>query len=126
LVKRYLDERGSALLRAAMTDTRRWAMSRVGYAETSRPISVASGSASEPLRRFTEDWRCFHIVDVDQPLIEHTARLAEQERLGALDALHLASALSIPSSEIVFATWDRALHVAAASHGLRVFPERIG
>lgn len=103
-----------------MREARRWAMVRIGYAETRRPISVASGGAAAPLRRFEAEWQRIHVVEIDQPLVERTALIAEEERLGALDALHLAAALSISPRGVVFATSDRELHAAAQRRGLEV------
>jgi len=42
--------------------------------------------------------------------------------LRALDALHLASALSLDAEDVIFATWDARLHRAAREHGLRTLP----
>ncbi len=39
-----------------------------------------------------------------------------------LDALHLAAALVLPPSGLVFATWDRRLHAAAGAEGLELLP----
>jgi len=100
-------------------------MVRIGYAETRRPISVASGGAKAPLRRFEDEWRRIEVVEIDQPMVERTAVLAEEERLGALDALHLAAALSVSTPRLIFATWDRELHGAALRHRLEVLPARI-
>ena len=51
--------------------------------------------------------------------------LADRHGLGALDAIHLASALSIatPDDRPTFVTFDRRLREAALAEGLTVLPE---
>jgi predicted nucleic acid-binding protein len=45
--------------------------------------------------------------------------------LRSLDALHLAAALTLATSELTFATWDARLHRAAREHGLRTLPAKL-
>lgn len=65
----------------------------------------------------------FRIVEVDEQLAERAARLALQNQLRSLDALHLAAALLLPSDGLLLATWHRRLHAAARAHQLVVLPE---
>lgn len=62
------------------------------------------------------------VVEIDERLVEHAAELALDLELRSLDALHLAAALLLPSDGLVFATWDRRLHMAAGTSGLEVLP----
>ena len=63
--------------------------------------------------------------DVDDSVVTEAGRLAEQHALTALDALHLASALSLrePGEDVAFVTFDRRLREAALAEGLTVLPE---
>jgi uncharacterized protein len=120
LVKRYLDEEGSAAVLAAMVPEAKWSMCRVGYVETAR--AVALGGESADIERLRCDWSLIDVIEIGKGLAEHAAGLASSTGLGALDALHLAAALTLPRDELTFATWDTRLHRAAREHGLRTLP----
>lgn len=77
---------------------------------------------------FAADYVSFYNLEVEEPIRRNAFQLARNHRavaLGALDLLHLASALytrdSRRSEPVVFATSDAALHTAAAAEGLRTF-----
>jgi uncharacterized protein len=120
LVKRYLDEEGSAAVLVAMAPEAKWSMCRVGYAETAR--AVALGGEPAGVERLRREWSLFDIVEISQSLVEHAADLAVSTGLRALDAMHLAAALTLPPAELTFATWDARLHRAARARGLRTLP----
>jgi predicted nucleic acid-binding protein len=58
-----------------------------------------------------------HIVAIDEPLARHAGDLATQHALRGYDAVHLACALQLHGSDILLATWDNALNVAALATG---------
>jgi len=120
LVKRYVKEQGSDLVRDAMSTMAGWAMCRVGFVETVG--AVARGGEREDVERTKSDWIGFQVIEVDRSLAEHAAELAVEHGLRALDAMHLAAALSFPSAELTFATWDARLHRAARAEGLGTLP----
>ncbi|MGH3264170.1 MAG: type II toxin-antitoxin system VapC family toxin [Trebonia sp.] len=123
LVKRYVAEPDSELVRAAMQADDGWFACRIAFVETVRAVGLAAGEgATQPLR---EEWPSFGVVEVDQELVEHAAQLALDDGLRSLDALHLAAALLLATDELVLATWDRRLHAAAQSHQLSTLPERL-
>jgi len=72
-----------------------------------------------------EEWASFGVIEIDQQLVEDAAELAIELQLRSLDALHLASALVLPREDLVFATWERRLHVAAKASGLEVMPQTL-
>ena len=123
LVKRYVAEKGSEPLIAAMATAAGWAICRIGYLETARAVGLAAGKGA--VRRFEADWPSFEVVEVDASLVEHATELAFTDELRSLDALHLAAALLIASDELTVATWDARLHRAARRQGLAVFPEEL-
>lgn len=101
-----------------------WFMCRPGFVETVRAVGLAAGEhAIRPVR---EEWPAFGVVEVDQPLVEHAARLTLDRDLTSLDSLHLAAALALPGDDLVFATWDRRLYTAAGEEGLELLPRTLG
>ena len=100
-----------------------WFICRVGFVETVRAVGLSAGRAAAKTVR--EEWPMFAVIEVDQRLVEEAAALAIDQKLRSLDALHLAAALVLPHDDLLFATWDRRLHVAAGSEGLDVLPERL-
>jgi uncharacterized protein len=124
LVKRYVDEIGSDVVGMAIRRADTCSICRVGYVETMR--AVARGGGPDDLTRVNRDWMGFHIVEVDRSVTETAAHLGVETGLRALDALHLAAALSLSGAETVFATWDTRLHRAAQAHGLRTLPVALG
>ncbi len=120
LVKRYVEEAGSDAVLDAMDPAFDWVMCRVGYVETAG--AVARGGGVGDLDRFRRDWSLIDVVEISQSLVERAASLAVSSGLRALDALHLAAALSVLGGDVLFATWDVRLHRAAREHGLRTLP----
>jgi uncharacterized protein len=123
LVKRYVAESDSEPVRDAMERADDWYICRIGFVETLRAVGLAAGTRATKVVK--EEWPAFGIVEVDQPLVEHAAKLALNRDLRSLDSLHLAAALVLPGEELVFATWDRRLHTAARAEGLLLIPETL-
>jgi predicted nucleic acid-binding protein len=124
LVKRYVEEDGSDAVVEAMNGEDTWAMCRIGFIETIR--AVARGGEPEDVERAKSDWMIgCDVVELDQGLAEHAAQLALASGLRALDALHLAAALSLSVEYLTFATWDVRLHRAALERGLRTLPAEL-
>jgi predicted nucleic acid-binding protein len=61
----------------------------------------------------------FHLVEVTRPILERAAWLGAA-RLRALDAIHLATALSLGVPDLRFVCYDERLADAAREAGLRV------
>lgn len=130
IVKLYVDEDGSPLVRSAVQAAEVVATSRVAYAETRAALAAASrqGRIAEAERAvaaaaFRADWRSFCVVHVTQELVELAADLAEEKALRGFDAIHLASAVFLlqRTGQVVrFLAWDRRLNQAAAEMGLQV------
>ena len=106
-----------------MTDVEAWYICRVGFVETVRAVGLAAGARAT--KAVKDEWSSFGVVEVDQALVEHAAELALTRDLGSLDSLHLAAALVLPGEDLLFATWDRRLHVAAGGEGLNLLPDRL-
>lgn len=123
MVKRYVAEPGSELVRDAMQDAEAWTSCRIGFVETVRAVAIASGAAVA--ERVRDEWTRFDVIELDQRLCEQAADLSLEHRLRAPDALHLASALVVSAAEPMVATWDRRLHAAALAEGLPTLPESL-
>lgn len=123
LVKRYVDEEGSGVVRQAMDRARVLSTCRLCFVETVRAVGLSAGQRG--VKRVEGEWRWFDVVDVDQALAERAAALALSHRLRALDALHLAAALSLPAGDLTFVTWDARLHSAARGEGLETLPAEL-
>ena len=67
----------------------------------------------------------FDVIEVAGRLAEEAAELAIDRELRSLDALHLAAALTLPTEDLLLATWDRRLHAAAGAEGLGLVPETL-
>jgi uncharacterized protein len=120
LVKRYVEEKGSETVLDAMTPESTWSVCRIGYVETVRAVGL--GGAPSDVARVRREWSLFDVVEISQRLAELAAQVALSTGLRALDALHLASALSLDAEDVIFVTWDARLHRAAREHGLRTLP----
>jgi predicted nucleic acid-binding protein len=108
-----------------MDEADAWFVCRVGYVETVRAVGLVAGAtAAEAVK---EEWSSFGVVEIDQRLVERAASLAieSEGQLRSLDALHLAAGLLLPRDGLVFATWDRRLHAAAAVNQLALLPEML-
>jgi len=123
LVKRYVEEAGSDLVRQVMDAADAWFICRIAFVEVIRAVGITAGHAAA--RAVREEWGAFGVVEVDQALVERAAELALTRDLRSLDALHLAAALTLPPDDLVLATWDRRLHEAAREEGLSVTPEAL-
>jgi uncharacterized protein len=123
LVKRYVAEPGSEMVRAAMAQADAWFMCRIGFVETYRATGVAAGE--RVAQRFAAEWPAFGRVEVDAALTDQAAALALRHGLRTLDALHLAAALVLPRDDLVLAVWDERLRRAAREHDLRLLPESV-
>ena len=75
-------------------------------------------------RRAELDWRWEEVepVALDDDLLRLAGRVADDEGLRALDAIHLATALYLGVARTVFVTWDCRLAAAATRLGLAVAP----
>ncbi|WP_028279372.1 type II toxin-antitoxin system VapC family toxin [Arthrobacter sp. H5] len=62
------------------------------------------------------------IIGLDSELAHSAGELAELQGLRGYDAVHLASALSVDSQLLLFATWDRDLGNGAVAAGCSVSP----
>ncbi len=126
LVKLYLDEVGSAVVREWVEEAEAVATSRVAYPEALSAFArrwnrgdLTDEEMSLARESFAGDWPIF----IHLPLHERRAGgLVVAHLLRGFDAVHLAAAQELaerfPAEEIVFSTFDGPLLRAARSEGL--------
>lgn len=123
LVKRYVAEPGSDVLRRAVDAAEARFMSRVGFVEVL--AAIGRGQSPDAVDAFRSEWAAVNVVEVDEAVAERAAALALADGIRTLDALHLASALSLASPALRLATWDRRLHAGAQARGVATLPETL-
>ena len=135
LVKRYVDEIGSADVVALTNGAAAVATALVTRAEIAAAFARAvrvgvldDVGGRRAQRRFSREWPDFMRVPVTEALVARAEALAWAHGLRGYDAVQLASALTWQEAlgrEIVLATFDRQLWEAAPQAGLRAWPERL-
>ena len=129
LVKLFLQETGSDEAAALWDGAEIVLTSQVADPEVQAALAAAHRSHrldAESHRRAKRDWgqhrAALRIVDLDAELASRAGELAEQHALGALDAIHLASAVLFADTPLIMATWDARLLRAAQSLRIPTLP----
>jgi predicted nucleic acid-binding protein len=96
----------------------------LGYLEVRGVIArrLQSGDARYARRVLDQRWLEVETIDVNDSLVSSASDVVDTHRLRAFDALHLAAALELDASDLVVATWDTELAVAARAEGLATAP----
>jgi uncharacterized protein len=126
LVKLYVDEDGSDIVREWVDDAEAVATSRVAYPETLSALArrwnrgdLTDEEMGLARESFAGDWPVFLLLPVQE---RRAGGLVIEHLLRGFDAVHLAAAQELferfPSEEVVFSTFDGALLKAARSEGL--------
>jgi predicted nucleic acid-binding protein len=117
LVKLAAVEPESAALTAFVADWRDRITSRIAAVEVAR--AVRRVAVPELVERATDLFDAIAIVELT-PEIARFAGMLDPTTLRSLDAIHVASALSLGSDTGPFVTYDARLGEAAATAGLDV------
>ncbi len=127
-VKLYASESGSAETRRAVAQAEQIASSLLAYAETRAALArkyrmrqIDASGFERSKADFESDWRGFIKMPADPETVRRAGDFAEQFRLRAYDAIHLATADRLyreTRSLVVFACFDRVLNRAALTLGL--------
>lgn len=132
MVKLLIGEDGSAVVGQLWARTTDPYASIVAYPELRGSIArglrggrIAPGDYPTARMELERLWQTVIEIAFNAGLARSAGTLAEKHGLGALDAIHLASALSIatPDDRPTFVTFDRRLAEAALAEGLAVLPE---
>ena len=128
LVKLYVEEEGSGLVRDSVERARFVSTSALAYVEARAAFARRRGErrlSRTAHRRLVEtldgDWPRYMLLDVTEAVIREAGRLTDLHGLRAYDAIHLASAGVVRDrfpEETVFASWDARLDAAASREGL--------
>ena len=123
LVKLYVEEEGSALIRKLVERAELVATSVVAYAEARAALArqrreggLTSAGYDRTKNDFERDWPRYLTIEVSEAVYRSAGDLAEKHHLRGFDSLHLASYLSLyrdGARQIRFSAFDEALNRAA-------------
>ena len=128
LIKRFVAEKGSALIHAIVTQTGSVATAKIAYVEVYAGLArkhreghLSDRQYSLSCRQFESDWRAYLRVDLRDEILLIARDLIQRHPLRGFDAIHLASALNLKSAlgeDITFAAADERLLRAAEAERL--------
>lgn len=134
LVKLYVDEEGSPLVRDHVGRASVVATSAIAYVEARAALArrrherwLSPSEHRRIVRALDRDWEHYLLLTVTDALIREAASLTETHHLRAYDAIHLASAAVVKvrlSETVVFASWDANLETVARREGFESLPTR--
>ncbi len=134
LVKLYVQEQGSEMVRKLVDETSVVATSKVAYAEARAALArgLRDGCIEEKDHRqaataLQNDWPKYLPIEVSEPLVLLAGELGEKYHLRGFDAIHLASAVNLKSQvkkRIVAACFDDRLWEALHAVDIKVLPEK--
>lgn len=128
LLKLYIAEPGSEVLKARVLEVDAVAVCRIAWAEAHAALSRRAREVPED-EAVTEaakaalaaDWPRFVVLEIDQPLVERAGEYADTFALRGYDSIQLAAAFEtgrISQSPIFFACFDARLNRAAKLLGM--------
>ena len=130
LVKVYVEEPKSAVVRENVKQAERLATSRIAYVEARaafarkrREQGLSRADYRTLVNDLDQDWLDYFIVDVSEGVVQAAGNLAEHYALRGADAIHLASAVMLAKQageSITFHCFDRHLIDAARKEELQV------
>jgi predicted nucleic acid-binding protein len=131
-VKLLIEEAGSDLAAELWDGSDAAVASRLAYPEVRAALAAAARNhdlASPDLDTAEQAWDSYWAatrpVELTPAVEQHAGQLARSQALRGADAVHLASALAIRDTDLVFAVWDRRLRTGAQAAGLRVAPAHL-
>ena len=123
LVKLYVEEEGSPLVRDLVESAELVATSVIAYAEARAALArqrreggLTNAGYGRAKNDFELDWPRYLSVEVSEAVYRSAGDLAEKHHLRGFDSLHLASDLSLhrdSAKEVRFSAFDAALNRAA-------------
>jgi len=133
LVKRYIDEDGTAEVNALITEADFNVTNLISRAEVAAAIMRASRmemihrkDAMDALEKFSSEWGSFQRLPVNEATIVETENLVTNYDLRGYDAVHLAAAKlwqEATGEPVTLATFDHKLYEAALKVELKTWPE---
>jgi predicted nucleic acid-binding protein len=130
LIKRFVHEKGSPVMRNLMSRPVPFASATIAYAEVYSGLTRRHREGSLPTPHYTSacaqfehDWPAFLHVELQEEVLRLARDLIKRHALRSFDAIHLASALSLQvglSEAITMVAADERLLQAAAAEQLGV------
>lgn len=129
LIKRYVRESGSAVVKRLFSKKARIFTSRLTYAEAHatfhrlhRDGYIDKSGLTGLSRQFESDWKKMHVIDVTATVTGRIPDLLHQATLRGADAVQLSSAAGLKTAGFnpVFVCADVRLLTAAKTVGLRI------
>lgn len=128
LIKRFVAEKGSALVQRVMANESPVATATVAYAEIyagltrkNREGHLSRTEYALACRQFERDWPAYIRVELRDEILQLARELIQRHPLRGFDAIHLASALSLKTGlggDMTFAVADERLLRAASAEEL--------
>jgi predicted nucleic acid-binding protein len=132
LVKLLISENGSDLVDEVWDGCDSALSSRLAYPEVCAALAaakrnnlVSNSACSEAEEAWELYWSAMRPVELSADVAKTAGSLARESMLRGADSIHLASALAVGLDELIVAVWDRQLHTASLSAGLRVVPSSL-
>ena len=137
LVKLYVCEEGTDLVRQQVNEASIIATSKVAYPETRaalarglREETLALAAYKEAVMNFIADWTSYFVLELTDAVIYKAGELADQYKLRGFDSIHMASVLTLAGvlaqegskENINVGCWDKGLAEALKASGFKVFP----
>jgi len=130
MVKLYVEEAGSAIVRDVTQKAAVIATSKIAYAEARAAFARKQrddGFSITALKKIVEDlnrdWESYFIIEVTDGIIRSAGDIAEKYLLRGFDSIHLASAVNLKGKimgEVFFSSTDSKLNRAAGKEGIKV------
>ena len=128
LLKLYIAEADSDMVKARVTEAEAVAVCRVAWAEAhaalsrrAREVPGDTAVIEQAKAALVQDWPRFVVMEVDQALVERAGDYADTFALRGYDSIQLAAAFEtgrIAQSPICFACFDARLNKAAIVLGM--------
>ena len=132
LVKLLVEEDGTDLVAQLWDGCDAALSSRLAYPEVCAALAAAhrnhtldANGLEAALQVWEEFWSATRPVELRPDVERHAGELAQLHSLRGADAVHLASALTVPKLELIVAVWDKRLHAGARAEGLATAPATI-
>lgn len=132
LVKLVVEELGTDLTSELWDGCDAALSSRLAYPEVRAALAAShrnSDLTATDLRAAEAAWEDFWAavrpVELTPSVELRAGELAAQRALRGADAVHLASALAVESTDLIVAVWDRRLHAGVVAAGLAVAPHTL-
>lgn len=133
LVKLLVDEDGTDLAidlwdgcDAALSSRLAYPEVRAALAASHRNSELTAVGLRSAETTWEDFWSAIRPVELSAEVAHAAGQLSSLRALRGADAVHLASALAVGSTDLVVAVWDRRLHVGAVAENLAVAPAQLG